>query len=146
MRIGLIGTGRIGSFHAAALARNQDAGSLLLADADPARAARLADRLGATAAPSVEQVFTWGVDAVVVSCATEGHAELVVRAVRGGLPVFCEKPLATDLGRSLAVLREVSARGGCSRWASCGASTRATGRRGSWSARVRWGGCTPYGR
>ncbi|MFG2714556.1 Gfo/Idh/MocA family oxidoreductase [Streptomyces goshikiensis] len=112
MRIGLIGTGRIGSFHAAALARNQDAGSLLLADADPARAARLADRLGATAAPSVEQVFTWGVDAVVVSCATEGHAELVVRAVRGGLPVFCEKPLATDLGRSLAVLREVSARGG----------------------------------
>ncbi|MEU9236887.1 Gfo/Idh/MocA family protein [Streptomyces subrutilus] len=109
MRIGLIGTGRIGSFHAAALARQADAGSLLLADADPARAARLADRLGATAAPSVEQVFTWGVDAVVVACATEGHAELAVRAVRGGLPVFCEKPLAPDLARTLAVLREVEA-------------------------------------
>ncbi|MFD3804371.1 Gfo/Idh/MocA family oxidoreductase [Streptomyces sp. NPDC058619] len=112
MRIGLIGTGRIGSFHAAALARRPDAGSLLLADADPARAARLADRLGATAAPSVEQVFTWGVDAVVVACATEGHAELVVRAVRGGLPVFCEKPVAPDLARSLAVVREVTALGG----------------------------------
>ncbi|MGW6940910.1 Gfo/Idh/MocA family protein [Streptomyces xanthophaeus] len=112
MRIGLIGTGRIGSFHAAALARRPDAGSLLLADADPARAARLADRLGATAAPSVEQVFTWGVDAVVVACATAGHAELVVRAVRGGLPVFCEKPVAPDLARTLAVLREVSALGG----------------------------------
>ncbi|MFD9306563.1 Gfo/Idh/MocA family oxidoreductase [Streptomyces sp. NPDC060048] len=109
MRIGLIGTGRIGSFHAAALARQADAGSLLLADADPARAARLADRLGATAAPSVQQVFTWGVDALVVSCATEGHAELVVRAVRGGLPVFCEKPVAPDLDRTLAVLREVAA-------------------------------------
>ncbi|MFE9631948.1 Gfo/Idh/MocA family oxidoreductase [Streptomyces sp. NPDC006463] len=109
MRIGLIGTGRIGSFHAASLARQADAGSLLLADADPARAARLADRLGATAAPSVEQVFTWGVDAVVVACSTEGHAELVVRAVRGGLPVFCEKPLAPDLARTLAVLREVEA-------------------------------------
>ncbi|MGR4880900.1 Gfo/Idh/MocA family oxidoreductase [Streptomyces sp. LARHCF249] len=112
MRIGLIGTGRIGSFHAAALARNPEAGSLLLADADPARAARLANRLGATAAPSVEQVFTWGVDAVVVACATEGHAELAVRAVRGGLPVFCEKPLAPDLARNLAVLREVDAAGG----------------------------------
>lgn len=112
MRIGLIGTGRIGSFHAAALARNPDAGSLLLADADPGRAARLADRLGATAAPAVDQVFTWGVDAVVVSCATAGHADLVVRAVRGGLPVFCEKPLAPDLARTLAVLREVgTARG-----------------------------------
>lgn len=112
MRIGLIGTGRIGSFHAAALARRADAGSLLLADADPARAARLADRLGATAAPTVEQVFTWGVDALVVSCATEGHADLVVRAVRGGLPVFCEKPVAPDLERTLAVLREVAAVGG----------------------------------
>ncbi|QTI48823.1 Gfo/Idh/MocA family protein [Streptomyces nojiriensis] len=112
MRIGLIGTGRIGSFHAAVLARHPEAGSLLLADADPARAARLADRLGATAAPSVEQVFTWGVDAVVVASATEAHADLVVRAVRGGLPVFCEKPLAPDLNRTLAALREVTASGG----------------------------------
>jgi myo-inositol 2-dehydrogenase/D-chiro-inositol 1-dehydrogenase len=112
MRIGLIGTGRIGSFHAAALARHPDAGSLLLADADPGRAARLAERLGATAAPTVDQVFTWGVDAVVVSSATDAHAELVVRAVRGGLPVFCEKPLASDLARTLSVLREVEAAGG----------------------------------
>ncbi|MFI8338485.1 Gfo/Idh/MocA family oxidoreductase [Streptomyces sp. NPDC085639] len=112
MRIGLIGTGRIGSFHAAVLARHREAGSLLLADADPARATRLADRLGATAAPSVEQVFTWGVDAVVIASATEAHADLVVRAVRGGLPVFCEKPLAPDLNRSLAALREVAAAGG----------------------------------
>ncbi|MGI5446231.1 Gfo/Idh/MocA family protein [Streptomyces sp. CA-243310] len=112
MRIGLIGTGRIGSFHAAALARHPDAGSLLLADVDPARAARLADRLGATAAPTVEQIFTWGVDAVVVCCSTDGHAELIVRAVRGGLPVFCEKPVAPDLTRTLSVLREVTALGG----------------------------------
>ncbi|MFJ6792765.1 Gfo/Idh/MocA family oxidoreductase [Streptomyces sp. NPDC091268] len=112
MRIGLIGTGRIGSFHAAALARHPQAGSLVLADADPVRAARLADRLGATAAPAVEQIFTWGVDAVVVACATDGHADLVVRAVRGGLPVFCEKPLAPDLARTLSVLREVGAAGG----------------------------------
>ncbi|MEU8779386.1 Gfo/Idh/MocA family oxidoreductase [Streptomyces sp. NPDC048606] len=112
MRIGIVGTGRIGSFHAAALARHPDAGSLLLADADPGRAARLADRLGATAAPSVDQVFTWGVDAVVIATATAAHAELVVRAVRGGLPVFCEKPVAPDLARTLAVLREVAAVGG----------------------------------
>ncbi|MGW0393628.1 Gfo/Idh/MocA family protein [Streptomyces sp. NPDC003042] len=112
MRIGLIGTGRIGSFHAAALARHPDAGSLLLADADAGRAARLADRLGATAAPTVEQIFTWGVDAVVVACATEAHGELVVRAVRAGLPVFCEKPVTPDLTRTLAVLREVAAADG----------------------------------
>ncbi|RSS83252.1 Gfo/Idh/MocA family oxidoreductase [Streptomyces sp. WAC06614] len=112
MRIGIVGTGRIGSFHAAALSRHPQAGSLVLADADPARAARLAERLGATAAPAVDQVFTWGVDALVVACATAGHPELVVRAVRAGLPVFCEKPLAPDLAGTLAVLREVESLGG----------------------------------
>ncbi|MFF5443962.1 Gfo/Idh/MocA family oxidoreductase [Streptomyces sp. NPDC012888] len=112
MRIGIVGTGRIGSFHASALARNPDAGSLVLADADPARAALVAARLGATAAPGVDEVFSWGVDALVVACSTEGHAELVVRAVRAGLPVFCEKPLASGLAGTVAVLREVAAAGG----------------------------------
>ncbi|MEV7418651.1 Gfo/Idh/MocA family oxidoreductase [Streptomyces sp. NPDC089919] len=112
MRIGLIGTGRIGSFHAAALSRHRDAGSLLLADADPARAAALADRLGATAAPTVDAVFTWGVDAVVITCATAGHAELIVRAARAGLPVFCEKPVAGDLAGTVEALTAVAAAGG----------------------------------
>ncbi|MER7764408.1 Gfo/Idh/MocA family oxidoreductase [Streptomyces sp. NPDC097619] len=112
MRIGLIGAGRIGSFHARVLSRHPEAGSLLVADADPARASALADRLGATAAPDVDAVFSWGVDAVVVACATPGHAGLVRRAVRAGLPVFCEKPLATDLTRTLGVLAEVAAAGG----------------------------------
>ncbi|MEV8532613.1 Gfo/Idh/MocA family oxidoreductase [Streptomyces sp. NPDC051211] len=112
MRIGIVGTGRIGSFHAAALSRHPESGSLVLADADPARAARVATRLGATAAPGVDEVFNWGVDALVVACSTDGHPELVIRAVRAGLPVFCEKPVAPDLPGTLAVLREVAAAGG----------------------------------
>ncbi|MFG2292439.1 Gfo/Idh/MocA family oxidoreductase [Streptomyces sp. NPDC048603] len=112
MRIGIIGTGRIGSFHAAALGRHPEAGSLLLADADPARAAKVAARLGATAAPGVDEVFNWGVDALVVASSTASHPELVIRAVRAGLPVFCEKPVAPDLAGTLAVLREVAAAGG----------------------------------
>lgn len=39
MRIGLIGTGRIGSFHAGVLARHPEVESLVVADADAARAA-----------------------------------------------------------------------------------------------------------
>ncbi|WP_030203501.1 Gfo/Idh/MocA family oxidoreductase [Streptomyces sp. NRRL S-87] len=111
MRIGLIGTGRIGSFHAAVLSRHRDAGSLVLADAEPARAAALADRLGATAAPDVDAVFAWGVDAVVIASPTAAHPELITRAVRQGLPVFCEKPIAPDLAATLATLAEVDAAG-----------------------------------
>ncbi|WP_369250143.1 Gfo/Idh/MocA family oxidoreductase [Streptomyces sp. R41] len=112
MRIGLIGAGRIGTFHATTLSRHREVGgSLIVTDADTARAHRLADRLGATAAPSVDEIFTWGVDAVVITAATSAHGELIGRAARSGLPVFCEKPIALDLAGTLAALAEVDAAG-----------------------------------
>ncbi|MGQ4511580.1 Gfo/Idh/MocA family protein [Streptomyces sp. DW26H14] len=111
MRIGLIGTGRIGSFHADVLSRHREVGSLVVADTDAARAAAVADRTGATAAPSVDEIFSWGVDAVVIASATSSHAELIARAARAGLPAFCEKPIALDLAGTLGAIREVEAAG-----------------------------------
>ncbi|MFG3497010.1 Gfo/Idh/MocA family oxidoreductase [Streptomyces sp. NPDC047928] len=111
MRIGLIGTGRIGAFHAGVLSRHGEVGALVVADADPARAAAVADATGATAAPTVDDVFAWGVDAVVIASATAAHAELIARAARAGLPTFCEKPIALDLTGTLRALGEVEAAG-----------------------------------
>ncbi|MGW2342189.1 Gfo/Idh/MocA family protein [Streptomyces sp. NPDC001661] len=111
MRIGLIGTGRIGTFHAGVLERYREVGSLVVTDAEPARAVALADRIGATAAPGVDEIFAWGVDALVITAATSAHAELIGRAARAGLPVFCEKPIALDLPGTLAALAEVEAAG-----------------------------------
>ncbi|GAA2443184.1 Gfo/Idh/MocA family protein [Streptomyces glaucus] len=111
MRIGVIGTGRIGTLHARTLSRHRDVGSLILTDADPARAQELAHRLGETAAPGVDEIFRWGVDAVVITTATSAHAELIGRAARSGLPVFCEKPVALDLAATLHALAEVEAAG-----------------------------------
>ncbi|GAA2537263.1 MULTISPECIES: Gfo/Idh/MocA family protein [Streptomyces] len=111
MRIGVIGTGRIGTLHARTLSRHRDVGSLILTDADPARAQALAQRLGETAAPGVDEIFTWGVDAVVIATTTSAHAELIGRAARAGLPVFCEKPIALDLAGTLQAITEVEAAG-----------------------------------
>ncbi|MFD5740328.1 Gfo/Idh/MocA family oxidoreductase [Streptomyces massasporeus] len=111
MRIGVIGTGRIGTIHAKTLSRNRDVGSLILTDADASRAQELAHRLGETAAPGVEEIFRWGVDAVVITTNTSAHAELIGRAARSGLPVFCEKPIALDLPGSLTAIAEVEAAG-----------------------------------
>lgn len=111
MRIGLIGTGRIGSFHAAALARHPSVDALLVADAAPGRAAELAGRIGADALDGVDAVFGGGVDAVVITAATAAHAELIGRAARAGLPVFCEKPIALDLTGTLAALHDVERSG-----------------------------------
>ncbi|MFE6281759.1 Gfo/Idh/MocA family oxidoreductase [Streptomyces sp. NPDC057877] len=111
MRIGVIGTGRIGTFHANTLSRHRDVGSLILTDADPLRAQELANRLGETAAPGVDEIFKWGVDAVVITTATSAHAELIGRAARSGLPVFCEKPIALDLPGTLSAIAEVETAG-----------------------------------
>ncbi|MFI8347261.1 Gfo/Idh/MocA family oxidoreductase [Streptomyces sp. NPDC085596] len=111
MRIGVIGTGRIGTIHANTLSRHREVGSLILTDSDPLRAQELAHRLGETAAPGVDEVFHWGVDAVVITTATAAHAELIGRAARSGLPVFCEKPIALDLPGTLHALAEVAAAG-----------------------------------
>ncbi|MFI6376215.1 Gfo/Idh/MocA family oxidoreductase [Streptomyces sp. NPDC050546] len=107
MRIGVIGTGRIGTIHANTLSRHRDVGSLILTDADPTRAQDLAHRLRETAAPGVEEIFRWGVDAVVITTNTSAHAELIGRAARSGLPVFCEKPIALDLPGTLSAIAEV---------------------------------------
>ncbi|MGA5420176.1 Gfo/Idh/MocA family protein [Streptomyces lavendulocolor] len=111
MRIGLIGTGRIGTFHAGVLSRHPDVADLVVTDADPGRAARVAELTGATAAPAVDALLGRGVDAVVIASATSSHADLIARAARAGLPAFCEKPIALDLPGTLGALREVEAAG-----------------------------------
>jgi myo-inositol 2-dehydrogenase/D-chiro-inositol 1-dehydrogenase len=111
MRIGLIGTGRIGTFHADVLSRHREVGSLVVADTDAVRAAKVADRTGSTAAPSVDEIFAWGVDAVVIASATAAHADLISRAARAGLPAFCEKPIALDLAGTLGALADVDKAG-----------------------------------
>ncbi|WP_432588245.1 Gfo/Idh/MocA family oxidoreductase [Streptomyces sp. HD1123-B1] len=117
MRIGFLGAGRIGSFHAAALAATDGVDALLIGDADPARAAGLAARIDAdaavpvTAAASVDAVFSGGIDALVIATATASHAELITRAARAGLPAYCEKPIALDLAGTVRALSEVASAG-----------------------------------
>ncbi|GAA1933157.1 Gfo/Idh/MocA family protein [Streptantibioticus ferralitis] len=111
MRIGLVGTGRIGSFHAEALRAQPAVSELVVADADPARAAEVAARIGARAAGSVDGLFAAGVEAVVIASATSSHADLITRAARAGLPAYCEKPIALDLAGTLRALHEVESAG-----------------------------------
>ncbi|MFD6248608.1 Gfo/Idh/MocA family protein [Streptomyces roseolus] len=111
MRIGLIGTGRIGSFHAGALARHPEVGSLVVTDAEAARARAVAAAVDAEAAPDVAALLGAGVDAVVIASATAAHAALIARAARAGLPVFCEKPIALDVPGTLAALAAVAEAG-----------------------------------
>lgn len=57
-------------------------------------AARLADQVGASAVSVEAAIDDPDVDIVVIATSHDSHADLVVRALRAGKHVFCEKPLA----------------------------------------------------
>ncbi|NGO70864.1 Gfo/Idh/MocA family protein [Streptomyces boncukensis] len=107
MRIGIMGLGRIGAFHAETLAGLDEVESLVVTDPVAAATAAAAERFGAQAVDSPEAVLSAGVDGVVIAAATDAHPELIRAAVKAGLPVFCEKPVARGVAESLEVLRAV---------------------------------------
>ena len=109
MRIGLAGTGRIGAFHAKTLTTLDGVDDLVLADLDTALAQRVATDLGVGAAPSIDALLDSGLDAFVITAGTAAHAELLEAAISRGIPTFCEKPVALDLERTIA-LTELEAR------------------------------------
>ena len=111
MQIGLLGAGRIGAFHARALAHNALVDGLSIADADVNRAATLARELNARSQPTPEDLVAGGLDAVVIAAPTPAHASLIHLAADAGLPAFCEKPIALDLETTDAVLDHVAEAG-----------------------------------
>ncbi len=99
VRIGFFGAGLIAGFHARSLAAAQKRHEHTLAavyDAVGTRADEFAGWTGASVCASEAELLD-AVDAVYVCTWTSEHERLVDLAVDAGKPVFCEKPLATDL-------------------------------------------------
>ncbi|MCX4093983.1 Gfo/Idh/MocA family oxidoreductase [Nocardia sp. alder85J] len=105
--LGLAGTGRIGTAHARTLTKLPGVGTVVVTDVDTARARATAADLGVDVAPDLDALLAGGIDALVITSATDSHPELIVAAVDHGIPVFCEKPVAADIDGTLAVLRHV---------------------------------------
>jgi myo-inositol 2-dehydrogenase / D-chiro-inositol 1-dehydrogenase len=105
MRIGLIGLGRIGAFHAETLSGLPAVTELVVTDAVPAVTERVARKFGATPAADPAVLLGSGVDGVVIAAATDAHPQLILAAVEAGLPVFCEKPVARGAAEAAEVLR-----------------------------------------
>ncbi|HCE60644.1 Gfo/Idh/MocA family protein [Janibacter terrae] len=104
MRIGLIGLGRIGAFHADTFAGLDHVDELVVTDPVAAAVEAVTARTGkARAVADPAAVLADGVDGVVIAAATNAHAELIRAAVDAGIPTFCEKPVAGTIAESLAV-------------------------------------------
>jgi myo-inositol 2-dehydrogenase / D-chiro-inositol 1-dehydrogenase len=109
MRVAQLGAGRIGAMHAGILSALVEPGSLVIADADPALAASVAESVGAQHAGIEEAIAS--ADALVIAASSSAHPELIRAGIGRGIPVFCEKPLATDLEETQRLAEEVEAAG-----------------------------------
>ena len=106
IRVGVIGTGNIGTSHARDLAsRVAGARVTALYDFDADRAGQLAGELGAVALPSYHAVIASDdVDAVVIASPDQFHAEQALACLSAGKPTLCEKPLAPTEEDARAVM------------------------------------------
>jgi myo-inositol 2-dehydrogenase/D-chiro-inositol 1-dehydrogenase len=109
MRIGLVGVGRIGAFHAATLKGLPAVEQVVVADADASRAELVAKELGLEYTADVDTLLRQGLDGFVIAAATSAHADLIAKGLEAGLPTFCEKPVAQDLADTQRVVAQVEA-------------------------------------
>jgi myo-inositol 2-dehydrogenase/D-chiro-inositol 1-dehydrogenase len=103
MRIGLAGAGRIGAFHASTLAALDDVDQVVVTDARPSEASRLATERGYEFSPDLDDLLS-RVDALVITTSTVGHAPTLRSAVAAKVPTFCEKPVAATLAETIELV------------------------------------------
>ncbi len=100
VKVGLIGAGRIGSFHGETVARRLvDAELVAIADPAPGAAERLAEELDADAAYTevADLLAHPGLEAVIIATPARFHTNVLVQAAEAGKAIFCEKPMALTL-------------------------------------------------
>ncbi len=112
VNVGLIGAGRIGRLHAEHLAfRIPDANLLAVSDIILEAAQKCAANLGIPTATQDHRIIMENpdIEAVVVCSSTDTHAQMIEEAAAAGKHIFCEKPIAHDLGeidRALAAVEK----------------------------------------
>ena len=113
LHVGLIGAGRIGRVHAGNLAyRIPEASLVAVSDIFVEAAEGLAAELGVTAYQDHRRILEdQDIDAVLICSSTDTHAQFIEDAAEAGKQVFCEKPIALDLGEIDSALAAVKRAG-----------------------------------
>jgi myo-inositol 2-dehydrogenase / D-chiro-inositol 1-dehydrogenase len=111
LRIGVLGTGRIGRIHAGNVLNHPKTKLTAIADAMPKVAKAFAAETGARAETVEAILAAKDIDAVMICSPTDTHADLIEKAVKAGKAVFCEKPVDLDAARIRRCLTVVAKTG-----------------------------------
>lgn len=98
LRTGIIGCGKVGAIHAAALASLPESAFAAVCDEDPQRAAAFAAKYGARPySDAAEMVDREKLQAAIVCTPHPAHAHGALAALGAGAHVLIEKPLSSNL-------------------------------------------------
>ena len=96
LRVGVIGAGHFGRFHAQKIAQSQRAALVGLTAVDAPRAALVGRELGGVPAMGLADLMATA-DAVIIATPAETHFDIAALALAQGRHVLVEKPLAATL-------------------------------------------------
>lgn len=112
LKVGLIGCGRIGKVHAAALENVATAKLVRVCDVFLEAAQAVGEQYAVPFSDSHTDVLADpDVEAVLICSSTDTHAQFIVDAAEAGKQIFCEKPIHHDLGEIDRALAAVEAAG-----------------------------------
>ncbi len=114
INVGVIGTGRIGRLHAENLAyRIPEATLIAVSDIFVEAAESVAAELGIPAAYQDHRriLDDESIEAILICSSTDTHAQFIEEAAAAGKHIFCEKPIALDLGEIDSALTAVDQAG-----------------------------------
>jgi predicted dehydrogenase len=97
LRVGVVGTGIMGSNHARVFADLPGVKLVGIADPDDAQRAFVAGTLGCAGYADVEELLAQGVDALTIAAPTHLHRDLALVCIARGVHVMVEKPIASSV-------------------------------------------------
>ncbi len=104
-RLGFVGLGWIGRRRLDAIAGREDVRVAALFDADTERLeSSAAQYKDAIAHERIDTLLEQELDGIVIATPNAMHANQAVACLTRGVPVFCQKPLATDAGDTARVI------------------------------------------
>jgi len=109
VRVGVIGVGYLGRLHAQKIASFGDVRFTGVADADRARGKAVAGECGTAFFDDYAELLE-RVDAVSIAVPTTAHHRVALDAMKAGVHVLLEKPIAATVREGRALVREASAR------------------------------------
>ena len=114
LKLGVIGTGRIGKVHIATLVQSvPQAVVVAIADVNLDSANEVAKMFGIASVFSnhMDVINHPEVEAVVICSPTDTHARYIVAAAKAGKHIFCEKPVDLSLDIIKGAIKEVTTAG-----------------------------------